>query len=51
MKQVLPYLGVDKTEKVEKKVKKKNLEKEFYSGGIIAGDDGSLVKKDKTLEE
>lgn len=47
MKQVLPYLGVEKTEKIEKKAKKQNLETEFYSDGIIEGDDGSLVKKSK----
>ena len=44
---VLPYLGVEKTEKIEKKAKKQNLETEFYSDGIIEGDDGSLVKKSK----
>ena len=47
MKQVLPYLGVEKTEKIEKKAKKQNLETEFYSDGIIEGDEGSLVKKSK----
>ena len=47
MKQVLPYLGVEKTEKIEKKAKKQKLETEFYSDGIIEGDDGSLVKKSK----
>ena len=51
MKQVLPYLGVEKTEKMEEKAKKKSLTKEFYSNGIIQGDDGSLVLKDKTLGE
>lgn len=43
MKQVLPYLGVEKTEKVEKKAIKQSLETEFYSNGIIEGDDGSLI--------
>ena len=47
MKQVLPYLGVEKTEKIEKKAKKKSLAQEFYSDGIIEGDDGSLVLKNK----
>lgn len=47
MKQVLPYLGVEKTEKIEKKAKKKSLVQEFYSDGIIEGDDGSLVLKNK----
>lgn len=51
MKQVLPYMGIEKTEKIEKKAKKKSLAKEFYSSGIIEGDDGSLVIKDKTLNE
>ncbi len=51
MKQVLPYMGIDKTEKMEEKAKKKSLTKEFYSNGIIQGDDGSLVIKDKTLNE
>ena len=51
MKQVLPYMGVEKTEKLEEKAKKKSLAKEFYSNGIIQGDDGSLVLKDKTLGE
>ena len=51
MKQVLPYLGIEKTEKLEEKAKKKSLTKEFYSSGIIQGDDGSLVIKDKTLNE
>ena len=51
MKQVLAYKGIEKTEKVEKKAKKKSLTKEFYSNGIISGDDGSLVIKDKTLNE
>lgn len=46
MKQVLPYLGIEKTEKVEKKAVKKHLETEFYANGIIEGDDGSLVLKD-----
>lgn len=44
MKQVLPYMGVEKTEKVEKKAKKQSLETEFYSNGIIEGDDGSLIR-------
>ena len=47
MKQVLPYLGVEKTEKIEKKAKKKSLVQEFYANGIIEGDDGSLVVKNK----
>ncbi len=51
MKQVLPYMGIEKTEKIEEKAKKKSLTKEFYSNGIISGDDGSLVIKDKTLNE
>ena len=51
MKQVLPYMGIEKTEKLEEKAKKKSLTKEFYSSGIIQGDDGSLVVKDKTLNE
>ena len=51
MKQVLPYMGIEKTEKIEQKAKKKSLVKEFYSNGIIQGDDGSLVVKDKTLNE
>ena len=51
MKQVLVYKGIEKTEKVEEKAKKKSLTKEFYSNGIIEGDDGSLVVKDKTLNE
>lgn len=46
MKQVLPYLGVEKTEKIEKKAKKQSLETEFYANGIIEGDDGSLVFKE-----
>lgn len=49
MKQVLPYLGVEKTEKLEKKAKKQSLTTEFYANGIIQGDDGRLVTKDKTL--
>lgn len=51
MKQVLPYLGIKKTEKIEQKAKKQSLETEFYSDGIIEGDDGSLVLKDKTYTE
>ena len=51
MKQVLPYMGIDKTAKIEAKAKKKSLIKEFYSNGIIEGDNGSLVLKDKTLNE
>ena len=51
MKQVLPYMGIDKTESLEEKAKKKSLTKEFYTNGIIEGDDGSLVVKDKTLGE
>ncbi len=51
MKQVLPYMGINKTEKLEKKAKNKSLTQEFYSNGIIAGDDGSLVLKDKTINE
>ena len=50
MKQVLPYLGVEKTEKIEKKAINQSLETEFYSDGIIEGDDGSLVIKDETDE-
>lgn len=50
MKQVLPYMGIEKTEKVETKAKKQNLETEFYSDGIIEGDDGSLVKKSEEDE-
>ena len=38
-------------QKIEEKAKKKSLAKEFYSNGIIQGDDGSLVVKDKTLGE
>lgn len=33
MKQVLPYLGIKKTEKIEQKAKKQSLETEFYSDG------------------
>ena len=45
---VYPLIAaVEKTEKIEKKAKKQNLETEFYSDGIIEGDDGSLVKKSK----
>ena len=51
MKQVLPYLGIKKTEKIEQKAKKQSLETEFYSDGIIEGDDGSLVLKYKTYTE
>lgn len=47
MNQVLPYLGIEKTEKVEKKAKKQNLTTEFYSEGIVEGDDGSLMPKEK----
>ena len=47
MKQVLPYLGVEKTAGVEKKAIKQNLQTEFYSNGIIEGDDGSLVLKEE----
>lgn len=50
MKQVLPYLGIEKTEKVETKAKKQSLETEFYADGIIEGDDGSLVLKEETEE-
>jgi hypothetical protein len=46
MKQVLPYLGIEKTEKVETKAKKQSLETEFYANGIIEGDDGSLILKE-----
>ena len=46
MKQVLPYLGIEKTEKVEQKAVKQSLETEFYSEGIIEGDDGKLVIKE-----
>lgn len=48
MKQVLPYLGIQKTEKVEQKAISQSLETEFYSDGIIEGDDGSLILKDET---
>lgn len=41
MDQVLPYMGIEKTEKIEKKAKKQSLTTEFYSNGIIEGDDGS----------
>lgn len=47
MKQVLPYMGIEKTEKIETKAKKQSLTTEFYSDGIIEGDDGSLVLKDE----
>ncbi len=50
MKQVLPYMGIEKTEKVETKAKKSSLTTEFYSNGIIEGDDGSLVVKDSEEE-
>lgn len=50
MKQVLPYLGIEKTEKVEAKAKKQSLETEFYANGIIEGDDGSLVLKEEVEE-
>lgn len=50
MKQVLPYLGIEKTEKIEKKAKKSSLSNEFYANGIIEGDDGSLVLKDSDEE-
>ncbi len=50
MKQVLPYMGIEKTEKIEKKAKKQNLTTEFYSDGIIEGDDGSLVEKSEEDE-
>lgn len=46
MKQVLPYLGIEKTEKIETKAKKQSLETEFYANGIIEGDDGSLIYKE-----
>lgn len=46
MGQVLPYLGIEKTEKIEKKAKKQNLTTEFYSTGIVEGDDGSLMPKE-----
>lgn len=46
MKQVAPYMGIEKTEKTETKAKKQSLETEFYSNGIIEGDDGSLILKD-----
>ncbi len=47
MGQVLPYMGIEKTEKIEKKAKKKKLIKEFYENGIIEGDDGKLIVKKK----
>lgn len=47
MKQVLPYLGVEKTAGVEKKAIKQKLETEFYANGIIEGDDGSLILKEE----
>lgn len=47
MKQVLPYMGVEKTEKIEKKAVKQNLSTEFYADGIIEGDDGSLIRKEE----
>lgn len=50
MKQVLPYLGIQKTETVEQKAISQSLETEFYSDGIIEGDDGSLILKDETDE-
>lgn len=46
MKQVLPYLGIEKTEKTEKKAKKQSLITEFYSNSIVEGDDGSLIPKE-----
>lgn len=50
MKQVLPYMGIEKTEKLEQKAKKHHLKNEFYADGIIEGDDGSLVLKDNKDE-
>lgn len=47
MEQVLPYMGIEKTEKLETKAKKQSLTSEFYSTGIIEGDDGSLIIKDE----
>jgi stage V sporulation protein D (sporulation-specific penicillin-binding protein) len=46
MKQVLPYMGIEKTAGVEKKAIKQKMVQEFYSDGIIEGDDGSLVLKE-----
>lgn len=48
MKQVMPYLGIEKTEKTEKKAKKQSLMTEFYSNSIVEGDDGSLKLKEET---
>ena len=39
-------MGIEKTEKVEQKAVKQSLETEFYSDGIIEGDDGKLVIKE-----
>ncbi len=47
MGQVLPYLGVEKTEKIEEKAKQQNLTTEFYSNGIIEGEDGNLVPNEE----
>ena len=47
MKQVLPYMGIEKSASLEKKAIKHNLETEFYSDGIIEGDDGSLILKEE----
>lgn len=46
MKQVLPYMGIEKSADLEKKAIKQKLVTEFYSDGIIQGDDGSLVLKE-----
>ena len=50
MKQVLPYMGIQKTEKIDKKAIKQSFETEFYADGIIEGDDGSLILKDENTE-
>lgn len=50
MKQVLPYMGIQKTEKIEKKAIKQSFETEFYADGIIEGDDGSLILKDEEID-
>ncbi len=50
MKQVLPYMGIEKTAKLENKAIKQKLETEFYSDGIIEGDDGKLILKEDEEE-
>ncbi|MCR5736409.1 MAG: penicillin-binding protein 2 [Eubacterium sp.] len=50
MKQVLPYMGIEKSAKLEKKAIKQKLETEFYSDGIIEGDDGKLILKEDEEE-